>query len=483
MTFEQKITDAKTRQRNRVFAAAIGLLAVVLFCFLIFVFVSPDLFKHDADTGLSTESEQPEIKPASQSPSPSVPDEQLRQNYLDALSQYENTLKPELDKIDLPAWNQARSEQLDQLSDKALVEFTASDYAGAANTIEQRNQLARSTIDESKQAFEQALSNAQKAYQADQYNDAKLQIAQALMLDKSADAAAALAAKIYTMPAILSLLDKINTAKVENKPEKELRLIKELLKIAPDRTSAANRKQALVSRIRQSHFNAAIAKSYQALERGDAQTARQTINSAKKIFPHRQEIADATLSLQNLEKKQRLNRHQQAIQQAITADDWVTVKQQAERVLQERSDDKVALESLKKATTIVALSKTFDESLQHPFRLTNQQLVSGMKSKLAEATALSGFSPSLSKKMQTLSGLMKQVNTKILVEVSSDNQTDISVRGVGKIGKTELKTLHLLPGQYTFEGKRKGFKSKLVQVVVPYDTSSFHLDIRCDEPI
>lgn len=472
---KQSISNAKVRQRTRVILAAIFLVAVLIFCILILVFVSPDQSRQDIDSELTIPPTKPDINP--------VADEQLRQQFLDELSEYENTLKPELGKIDLNAWNQERSQKLDLLKDKALSEFADGDYGPAVATITSRNQLANSTISDSRKAFQKALSNAQHAYQADQYDEAKLQITQALMLDKSSDTAIRLADKIDTMPDLLRLVEQINTARIENNPRKELKLVNELLAMAPDRTSAEKRKQILENRIRQSSFKTAIAQTYQALKRGDIQTAQRKINMAKAIFPLRQEVNDASVALQKLAKQQRLIRYRTSIEDAIADDNWQTVKQQATLAIQDHSDDKTFQESLKTASAIVTLANTFEISLKHPYRLANQELVTKLNNKLATANTFSELSPSLTNQAKQLSDLIKQMNNKIQVNVLSDNQTSIHVRGIGKIGKTELKTLHLLPGEYMFEGKRKGFKSKLVEVLIPYDTTSFQVEIRCDEPI
>ena len=460
--------------------AAIGLVAVLVFCISMLVFISPEQFKRNTDRALSASTDTSNIKPVTQSQS--VSDERLREDYLDALTEYTNSLKPELDKIDLLAWNKARSEQLTLLEDKALSEFTTGDYANALTTMSELSQLAQTTLSDSRQAFEHALSTARKAYHTDQYDEAKLQVTQALMLDKTSDAAVALADRIDNMPEILRLIEQIKAARVENNPAKELKIIQKLLSIAPDRGSVVKRKQTLVHRIRQSTFNAAIAQTYKALKRGNVQVARRKIAAAKKLFPQRQEINEASMALQTLVKKQHLDRYRQAIGQAIAADDWVAVKRQATLALQQRDTMKMQ-KTLTQATTIVALTNTLDEALKHPYRLTNQQFVSRLNTKLGETSLLSGLSPSLSRKAEKLPRLIQQVNHKIQVEVSSDSQTTILVRGVGKIGKTRFKTIHLLPGQYTFEGKRKGFKSKLIKLLIPYDTNSIQIAIRCDEPI
>ena len=67
--------------------------------------------------------------------------------------------------------------------------------------------------------------------------------------------------------------------------------------------------------------------------------------------------------------------------------------------------------------------------------------------------------------------------------VTSDNMTDIQVRGIGKLGLIHNKTIELKPGYYTFEGTRNGFKSKLLQVLIPYNKNNYSVRIICDESI
>jgi len=75
------------------------------------------------------------------------------------------------------------------------------------------------------------------------------------------------------------------------------------------------------------------------------------------------------------------------------------------------------------------------------------------------------------------------MNKKVSVEIISDNQTNIIVRGVGVVGITQSKTIQLTPGRYKFEGKREGYKSKLIDVLISYDKTSYRLNVICDEPI
>ena len=67
--------------------------------------------------------------------------------------------------------------------------------------------------------------------------------------------------------------------------------------------------------------------------------------------------------------------------------------------------------------------------------------------------------------------------------VRSDGKTEISVRRVGIVGKTLEKVINLRPGDYTFEGKRAGYKSKLVKLTVPFNGTGLDIKIICDEQI
>jgi len=479
--FEQKILEAKEKRHSQFVKVAMGLIIISLLCALVIILLSYKPSKKDSVEMVEAVDDRPlPTKPASL---PEIPDEELRQIYIKALANYENSLKAELAKIDLIKWNKARSEELASIKDKALAEFTATDYAGAISFMEGLTQLSQTTIAESQQQFKQALSNAQNSYLADQYDDAKFQINQALMLDKTATEAADLSTKIDKLPEIIEQLEKINTAKVENKLDSELQLIKQLLKLAPDRTDAIKRKQVLINAISQRNFNRYISQSYSALKKEDTRTARQKISAAKKIFPKRQEVANATLALQELEKTQRYKMHSENAQKAIASDNWSVAKKQLELALHEQANDKASQQSLAQATAIIAANSEFEQHIKNPYRLSNKTLASKLKNKLDNTAALAKLSPSLNKNRDSLSHLIQEMGKEIIVEISSDKLTNIIVRGVGIVGKTQSKTIKLLPGEYSFEGKRKGFKSKLINVLIPYDKPNFHIKIQCDEPI
>jgi hypothetical protein len=488
VNFEKKLVEAQENRRALFINSAIAIVVISVIAIGVMFFLSNSQNKSDEKTAILSDDadtliQAEPITVAEPIPSTNIPDEELRQAYIGAVNDYQNRLLPKLNNVDLAKWNKTHAERLIQLEGEALSKFSSAEYKTALQLIEETKTLAQTLIDDSQQQYEKALSQAQQAYDEDRYQDAKFQIDTALMLNKESIDATRLSDKIAKLPELLPLLEKSNTARVENKHQQELNSLNKIIKLAPDRVSAIERKQVLVEQISNNNFKSAIKQTHQAITQGDVELAKQKIAIAMRIFPHRQEIKEATTALKQLEQQQRLESYLQSAQSAIAADNWSAVQKPLELALSEQADNQIIQNLLIKATSIIALNNEFDQHINNPYRLSNSQRVSKVKARIGEASAFSNDSPSLNKKAAEVTVLIEKMNQKIPVEITSDNQTDILVRGVGMVGIIESKIIQLLPGQYKFEGKRKGYKSKLIDVLIPYDQSSYQLTIYCDEAI
>ena len=68
------------------------------------------------------------------------------------------------------------------------------------------------------------------------------------------------------------------------------------------------------------------------------------------------------------------------------------------------------------------------------------------------------------------------------ITVISDGLTEISVRRVGQVGRHERATIELTPGRYELEGRRPGYRSKLVALDVNFGIERMQVEVVCDEP-
>jgi len=304
-----------------------------------------------------------------------------------------------------------------------------------------------------------------------------------MMLDNTSIFAMQLADKIGKLPAILSLIDKANTAKVENNYQQELTYLNKIIKLDPQRTAISKRKQTVITLIANNNFNKAVKQAYKGIAQGDVIYAKKRLKTSRNIYPHRAELAEVELALQQLLQQQRIAIYQAKVATAIAVDNWDLAKEYLILVLQELPNDKSTQALLDKANSIIALNIQIKSHLNKPYRLANKSAKAKANQTINNAEGFVQDSPKLQQASHDLSQLMMKMNKKITVEITSDNQTTILVRGVGIVGKTALKEIQLTPGNYTFEGKRTGYKSKLLNVLIPYGQPHYQLTIQCDEQI
>lgn len=407
----------------------------------------------------------------------------LRQAYLDAFSFYENTLKPQLEKIDIDSWDKTLAETLKSQEQTAIDTFGAGQYAKAKQAIDTLTQTAEKTLTDSEAAFEKAMKDAQAAYDNYDYQSARLAIDKALIHKADSAAAQVLEKKIENIPQIVELNEAIRVAKNENKPSKELSLIEDLLKIEPDREEMKQRASVLRTQLAESRFNQAISQAYNAIEQRQPEKARQALKQAQKIYPARPENKEVSTALATLESQLRFEQHVAAADKAQKADNWEATKQELNAALKERPSNKDLIDRLNQAKRIVEINQNIQGLLQNPYRLSNPAVKATADINVIQAESFSTQSPSLAKMAQQLKSTVNAVNTPVNVNVISDGKTFVSVRGVGKVGETTGKTIQLKPGTYSFEGKREGYRSKLIEVQIPLNRSDFQVTVIADERI
>ena len=481
---EEQLNAARQARRQRTIKIAVTAGAIILLSALALVISTSCCGFGNKDAEVVEQTLEKSSRLASPSLSESKPvDTAARESYLQLLNRYQHEIEPALASIDLARWQPDNMQQLEKLKDTALTAFTNADYATAAGNMRSAASLAETLIESGAEQFEQAMAAAAQAYEQDNYDEAKPQVDQALMLNTDSAEAQILAGKIDALGSILPLLNQARVARTENNAEKELAVIKQILEIAPEREAEQARQQELLGAISLKKFQSHLNRAYTAIEQQDATTARKHINSAQQIYPNRAEIRDVNAALQALEKQQRVAGYASQALSAMREDNWQEAKQQLSLALAERPNDKTLLDLLSKTDSILSITQQIEQQLANPYRLSNNTVKQQANSLLEDAMTYSQASPLLAGKADELANLIEKMNRKVSVKVLSDNKTNVLVRGVGVVGVTDAKVIELPPGEYKFEGKRPGYRSKLIEVLIPYDKSTMQLTVICDEPI
>jgi tetratricopeptide (TPR) repeat protein len=470
---EDKLKQARLRTAKVRMKLGMGVFVIVCLCGLVVA-------------GLSLFDFSPKPLPVAEPPKEKRVEkdtEKVRSEFMERLKAYENNLEPRLEASNLHAWNPEGLVEISAFKRELMAAFANGEYETAMDHLVLLENSTLETVEMADQMFEENLEKAALLLGEEDHAGAKRHIERALSVHPQSPEALALAREIETLPRILVLLNGARAARAENNLEKEYDFLHQLSGAVPERKGLKARLEVLAGRIQSRNFDRHISSGFANITDGQAEKARIHYQAAKKIDPQRPELSLLMAQLLDLEKSLRVEQALRLAELAIRQDDWQKAKIYFARAAKDAPENKTAAEGLQRADHFIELLASLDHFLKNPYRLSNPDVGKEAEERLVQAEPASGYSFAIQQKARQLRELMTRVNRLVPVTVISDNQTFVLVRSVGKVGVVFQKNIQLKPGNYTFEGARKGYKSKLVQAFIPYDQDSFSVQVICDELI
>lgn len=407
----------------------------------------------------------------------------IRDQFQETLQKYENEIEPRLNLTTLELWNKKAWLDQRELKNRMLLLLSSGEYGEAFEVLQQMKSRALEIAAEKDKTYNDNVLKARSFLQNDRYEEAKLVIEKALIIDPQSTECLEIKEQITKLPRILSLLDEAEVARNENNPQKEYELLQQVALIAPHRQESLVRLKMLTEIIKQESFEDHISAAFNALEKKLSQEAETHLFAARKIDPERRELQLLTEQLKALKSRLRVENSVKEAELAIRRDDWQEARNFLAKAASYAPKNRSVAESLNRADSILSLIAALDHYLNTPYRLADIKVQRAAELALEKTEAFSTFSFTVKDKADQLRQVLLKMNRPVDVTIGSDNKTSIVVRSVGKVGLVTEKTIQLRPGNYIFEGVRPGFRSKLVQVFIPMDEVSFSVRIVCDEPI
>jgi len=423
------------------------------------------------------------VKQAEPAPPSGASNAADREAFKEALRAFELEPEPQIRAQNFAAWRPEKQQDILFLKEAAVSAFATGNYAIALAELEKASQMARQEVQALDAAFDQAYALAQKSKDADDYESAKGQIDEALRLKPSADKARALADEISSLPNVLELLRAAAIARAENNPIAEHQNLVDVLKLNPDRPGISERVSLLAKEIKERAYARHIQTGLAEVDARNLKLAEKQLSEARKIYAKREETDLLAARVADLKSNLETERLLDMAKAATASDNWRLGQELYDKAKHIQPRNQFAVEGYGLAQSIVSLNDQITQQLNAPDRLASDNIATEARRLVAKSGALLNTSPSLDKKSKALSDLLVSYSISVPVKVTSDGQTQISVRGVGKVGATLEKIIELKPGTYTFEGKRSGYKSKLLRVQIRPGNTQVMVSIVCDERI
>ena len=235
--------------------------------------------------------------------------------------------------------------------------------------------------------------------------------------------------------------------------------------------------------IRQMEFDLRMTEGLTALAESDFLAARAAFRMAQKLKPGSPEPADGLLQVDQGIRLQEISSLEQKAQQQEQAEEWSDATATYERILELDSNLAFAQDGIARTRQMEALFEMLDRFIAEPDSLSRQSNMQSATKLLLDITRMESIGPRLADRRDELSRLLKRAATPLTVRFVSDNQTDVSIYKVGKLGSFDEHELSLRPGTYVAVGVRPGYRDVRLEFRVAPEIDMQPIVVRCEEPI
>ena len=284
-------------------------------------------------------------------------------------------------------------------------------------------------------------------------------------------------------PAVSAALQRANKAQFENKPANEQNALQEIAKLRHDIAGLNDRITAVRQRLHQQRVDQLLNQIVQALTKGDAGMAGAALRQLRSFDPQTPELPKLQADLAQLEEDIAFAMAMRTMDQFAAADKWAEayeVTTANEKQFQNYEKFRQRANFVGRVHNLISSSAKVLAAPDLLIRSSRQKLAAEL---IADAATVKSFSPTLTRQRAALETMLQEYTTPLEIIVLSDTHTFIEVKSVGQVGAVAQKTIQLLPGDYIFEGKRKGFVTIRIPVALRPGDSGKRISVVANEQI
>ncbi|HEY8520211.1 MAG TPA: hypothetical protein VIN61_09030 [Gammaproteobacteria bacterium] len=370
-----------------------------------------------------------------------------------------------------------------ELARRADDAFLADDFQAAVSAYEETLALGESLLERSDVIVERALAAAEQAFLA---GDATLAIEQYdLVLGIDPEHAGALhgRARAERLPDVLAAMRRGDERRDAGALEEAAEAYREALAIDDAWEPARNALDAVTAAIEDARFERLMSSGYAALTEEDYESAAEHFRAALAMRPGAQAARDG---LTQAEQGAKLDSIALAEARGLAFERrelWQQAVAQYETALATDPTLEFAITGVERARKRADLDAKLSHLIANPGLLLRDPVLEDANRLLEEARAVPEAGPRLAKQVEDLERLVRLATTPVTVALRSDQQTEVTLYRVGKLGTFTEKVVELRPGTYTAVGSRDGYRDVRRTFTVLPGQELPPIDVVCTEPI
>jgi len=230
-------------------------------------------------------------------------------------------------------------------------------------------------------------------------------------------------------------------------------------------------------------FSESMSDGYVALDENRFDAARERFRQAGKLNPGSAEVSAALAEVATEEVAFKLREARTRGGDAESGERWSDAVDIYGEALAIDATLVFAKQGLERSEQRAELDQQLQEAINDPDRLADEQVAKDLEKILTDAETLADAGPRLREQITTLRDMLAAASVPTTVTLKSDNQTEVTVYRVARLGRFQQRQLELRPGKYTAVGTRIGYVDVRRNFVVSHERDAHVITIACTEPI
>ena len=327
------------------------------------------------------------------------------------------------------------------------------------------------------------LENANKHFNNLNYDEAIKSISIAYNIQPKNKDVLFLKNRIAVLPDLKHLLKDLKKIKAEGRIKEEIIILKKILKLDSNYKKNEERLILLENIIKEQEYASYIVESYKYIEERDYNNSDIQAQKALNLKPEGIELKELFIKILNLKQELDFAENLRNANYSMQEDDWESSLKYFMKAFSIDQRSLITQQGIELSKKIIKLKKEIESFINNSKRLTSNNVREEASLILESSNLISENSPSLKEIEMELSSIISLYEIPIEIEIISDGESEISVRGEGEVGKVFKKNIFLKPGIYKFEAKKVGYKTKLIRVEILIGQIIKSIEVICDEPI
>lgn len=361
--------------------------------------------------------------------------------------------------------------------------YLSKNYQSAGNHYRAATIMLDPFFDRIEPVFRQTLADAKAAFEAQDFREAIRLYDLAVTITPGNGEAERGLARARNLEDVLALTER----GLEFEKQLELDAARQALESALDLDAAWEPAATALERVRaslqQMRFEQRMTEGFDALAASNFDSARAAFEAAKAMRPESRQPVDGLLQVDQEVRLARIRDLEQMAARQVDNEQWEAAVETYQDALAVDSDLQFAKDGLKRASDRAALHRKLDEYIDSPDSLSTPHTMQAATNLLLQLSRVTPSGPRLEDQKEALSRLLKRAATPLTVHLVSDNQTEVSIFRIGKLGTFENRRLELRPGSYVALGSRPGYRDVRLEFRVAPEIDLQPIVVECEEPI